>query len=140
MPFYPDLAASMLQYRFDRMAGARAKAQSYPARYNGTMFPWESALTGLETCPSWADTGLYEVHISGDIALSAWRAWQFGGDVEWLRSIGYPLLSGIADFWVSRALADTPGSTTGSPLRIAGVIPPDEYADNVSLTTSTRGE
>jgi len=35
------------------------------------MFPWESAFSGIETCPLWADTGLYEVHISGDIVFAS---------------------------------------------------------------------
>ena len=95
------------------------------------MFPWESALTGVETCPSWADTGLYEIHISGDIAVAAWRFYQFAGGIAagpipWLVDVGYPLLSGIADFWVDRAHKDTPGGAGAPQLQISGVIPPDE--------------
>ena len=137
-PFYPDVGMSLLRYRFDRIPGAIEKAQSYPPKYNGTMFPWESALTGVETCPSWADTGTYEIHISGDIAVAAWRFWQLSGGVAagatpWLTSIGAPLMSGIADFFVSRALCDTPGGgADGGDLQISGVIPPDEYAENVT--------
>ncbi len=29
------------------------------------MFPWESAFSGAETCPTWAPEGMYENHISG---------------------------------------------------------------------------
>ena len=55
---HPGIANSILQYRYNRIAGAEQKAQSYVGmNYTGTMFPWESAFTGEETCPSWAATG-----------------------------------------------------------------------------------
>ena len=39
------------------------------------MFPWESAATGSEVCPSWASTGQLEQHITGDIAVAAQQFW-----------------------------------------------------------------
>lgn len=68
LALHPDLAAMMLQYRFARIPGAELKAKSYKPPYSGAMFPWESAFTGEEVCPTWAATGLREIHISGDIA------------------------------------------------------------------------
>jgi protein-glucosylgalactosylhydroxylysine glucosidase len=61
----------------------------------------------------------------------------------WLEESGWPLLSGIGDFWVSKA---TPAparakegwteealrTLAGPPLVINGVIPPDEYANGVN--------
>jgi hypothetical protein len=150
---HPDLAASMLQYRFERLAGAYAKAKSYTPPYSGAMFPWESALTGLEVCPSWAATGLREIHINGDIAMAVWMYWRSTQDNgnQWLETVGYPILSGIADFWVSRLLADNPGAVIptwpsqdpapngGSMmLSICNVIPPDEYADHVNNSVYTN--
>ncbi len=67
---HPDLAESMLRYRYNHIAGAKLKAQSYNAGYQGTMFPWESAFTGEEVCPISAPTGQLEQHISGDIAFA----------------------------------------------------------------------
>ena len=95
-------------------------------------------------CYNRADTGLYEVHISGDIAFACWQFWQYTQDAAntWLLNVAWPLLSGIATFWVSRATADSPGavingrlghhtgvhdSAAAAPLHICGVIPPDEY-------------
>ena len=68
------------------------------------MFPWESGVTGVETCcpPSWSIIGDKEVHISGDIAWAVWQYWMATGDLTWLQQQGYPILRGIADFWVSR--------------------------------------
>jgi hypothetical protein len=31
-----------------------------------------------------------------------WQTWQASHDIEWLRTIGWPVLQGIAEFWVSR--------------------------------------
>jgi len=63
--WHPDIAQSLLQYRYDRREGARMKAASYSPPYKGTMFPWESAYAGTEACPTWASTGEFEQHISG---------------------------------------------------------------------------
>lgn len=114
----------MLQYRLDRVGAARAKARSYHASppYSGIMFPWESAKSGAETCPTWATTGLYEQHISADIALAARQYLYATGDDEWLHKGGLDMIAGIADFWISRVSNDTDG------YHIRGVIPPDEYA------------
>lgn len=137
---HPDLGAALLMYRYQRIPGAAAKAASYSPPYFGLDFPWESALTGQETCPSWAGTGLREIHINGDIAVAVWQFWRSMADNgnKWLSSIGYPLLAGIADYWISRMLHDTPGASIpgynastptlpGSgnmPLHIRDVIPP----------------
>lgn len=42
--------------------------RTYDPPYSGAMFPWESAATGLETCPEWAPTGQLEHHITPDVA------------------------------------------------------------------------
>jgi trehalose/maltose hydrolase-like predicted phosphorylase len=95
MLLHPDLAESVIDYRLHRLPGARAKAASYNEGFEGAMFPWgarflefycrsdptreyfaESAFTGLEACPSWADMGKKEIHISGDVAISVWQMWQ----------------------------------------------------------------
>lgn len=40
---HPKLARGIIQYRLERLDGAREKAKSYQKGYRGTMFPWESA-------------------------------------------------------------------------------------------------
>lgn len=92
----PKLSRSLIQYRFDRLEGARMKAQSYSPPWAGTMFPWESAFSGVETCPTFAATGLREDHISGDISLGIWQEWCMRKDENWLRTIAYPILQGVA--------------------------------------------
>eukprot|EP01116_Phalansterium_solitarium_P016178 TRINITY_DN3701_c0_g1_i1.p1 TRINITY_DN3701_c0_g1~~TRINITY_DN3701_c0_g1_i1.p1 ORF type:complete len:702 (-),score=253.28 TRINITY_DN3701_c0_g1_i1:809-2914(-) len=130
MVFFPDVAASLLDYRFNRIPGAEQKAKSYNPPYAGAMFPWESAFTGEEVCPSWAATGTYEQHISGDIAFATQNYWYVTRNVTWLRDVGFPLLEGIATFWASRV------QYLNGNYSINNVIPPDEYAqgDNSVFT------
>ena len=68
----PDVSASAppCSYRLALQEGARDKAASYiGCGYDGTMFPWESAASGNESCPQSAPTGQFEQHISGDVSI-----------------------------------------------------------------------
>lgn len=131
---FPSLARSLVQYRADRLEGAYEKAKSYSPPYEGAMFPWESARTGVETCPEWAATGLREQHISADISLSVWQYYLVTKDAQWLAAVGMPILVGIADFYVSRAEFDESRKTA----HINDVIPPDEYVDHVDDSVYTN--
>jgi trehalose/maltose hydrolase-like predicted phosphorylase len=112
----PDIAERLLQYRIDRLPAARAFADRTGLR--GARFPWESALSGDEAVPI---PGFgHEIHINGDIALAAWQYWLATGDRVWLDH-AFPLLTGIADFWVSRSTPNSDGSRS-----IREVVPPDE--------------
>jgi trehalose/maltose hydrolase-like predicted phosphorylase len=73
------MVQSLLLYRFNRLDGARQKAKSYDPPYSGTMFPWESAFSGVETCPTSAATGFFRIRI--------WTFWLFGLHCDvWNRS------------------------------------------------------
>lgn len=131
----PDLAKAMLQYRLDRLDGARAKARA--SGYAGLMFPWESAWSGYEVqgfaggqIGPW---GKFEHHISGDIAFAATQYWQVSGDDEFLRSSLEPLLRGIAEFWASRVQKQPDGF-----YHIHHVMCPDEYHSNVNDSVYTN--
>lgn len=137
---HPDTAATLLEYRVNRLPGAREKALTYSPPFAGAMFPWESGFTGEETCPTWAPTGLRELHISSDIAFATWQFWRSMQDDSggWLESTGWPLLEGIADFWMSKLALDNPGAPPGSSLSLKNVIPPDEYADHADNSAFTN--
>jgi trehalose/maltose hydrolase-like predicted phosphorylase len=47
---HSELGKGCLAYRMARRSVARLNAEAHG--YNGTMFPWESALTGIETSPA----------------------------------------------------------------------------------------
>jgi len=98
------------------------------------MYPWESAFTGQEVCPVSAATGQLEQHISGDIAFALRQYYLTTLNVTWLKNVGYPMVSMIANFWISRAVL----SPKLNLYVIDGVIPPDEYAVNVNNSVYTN--
>jgi trehalose/maltose hydrolase-like predicted phosphorylase len=108
---HPELAEGMNDYRFDRLAAARAHAVE--TGWAGARFPWESALDGTEQIPppvSVNSEGLYEQHITADIALAQWQYYLATGDREWLATRGWPVISGAAEFWASRATQGSDGA------------------------------
>jgi trehalose/maltose hydrolase-like predicted phosphorylase len=125
---HPDLAAGLNGYRYNRLGAARAHAAA--TGYQGARFPWESALDGTEQIPPPASVnseGLYEQHITADIALAQWQYYLATGDTAWLARYGWPVLSQAAAFWASRV---TPGS--GGSYHINGVTGPDEENPDVN--------
>lgn len=126
------IARSMIDYRTDRIEAARKKADDYG--YKGLMFPWESDSEGQEATPVWAITGPMEHHVTADIAIAAWNYWCVTRDIDWLKSSGWELLKGIADFWTSRVTDNHDGTYS-----IAGVVGADEYAQNVTDNAFTNG-
>ncbi len=121
----PDMARSLLEYRYDRLDAARRNA--YQHGYRGAMFPWESAASGEEETPSHNMYSNFEVHINADIALAAWQYYCVTGDREWLRERGWPLISSTADFWVSRVEPRRDGS---AGYELVNVIGADEWGVN----------
>merc|ERR1712032_63946 len=64
-----------------------------------------------------------EDHLQGDIALGFLRHYQMTKDAQWLRDSGFPVIDGLAQFWMSRVDQIRDGSYS-----IRGTLPPDEYA------------
>jgi trehalose/maltose hydrolase-like predicted phosphorylase len=127
----PAIARASLEYRVDRLAAAYANAAA--TGWRGARYPWESALRGSEETPAFANTGKFEIHVNADIALAMHQFWLATGDRRWLATKGWPVLAGIADFYVSRASRNTDGSYS-----IRGVIPPDEYVEEVDDSVYTN--
>jgi trehalose/maltose hydrolase-like predicted phosphorylase len=122
---HPDLAAAMNTYRDRRLDTAEEHAAS--TGYLGARYPWESALTGTEEIPAGFTEGLYEQHITADIALAQWQYYLSTGDKRWLARDGWPVLSQAADFWASRV---SPGADGNG--HIDGVTGPDEESPDVN--------
>ena len=86
---HPDVASSVVNYRANTIAGARANA------YAGTRFAWESANDGTEQTPTFTQgTRTYEQHITSDVAFAQWQYFLATGDKSWLESKGWPVLPG----------------------------------------------
>lgn len=125
---HPDIAAGMDGYRYNRLAAAKAHARA--TGFTGARFPWESALDGTEQIPPPASVnseGLYEQHITADIALAQWQYYLATGDRQWLRTRGWPVISQAAMFWAGRAAKGADGA-----YHINGVTGPDEENTDVS--------
>ncbi|MGZ3958887.1 MAG: glycosyl hydrolase family 95 catalytic domain-containing protein, partial [Flavisolibacter sp.] len=128
---HPELAKSMVEYRFQRLEAARRNA--FANGFKGAMFPWESAESGAEETPVWALSGPFEHHITADVAIAAWNYYAVTGDKQWLREKGYPILSATADFWASRVERNGPGH-----FDINNVVAADEWAENVDNNAFTN--
>ncbi len=140
----PEIAKSLLTYRYHTLSGARRKAAH--SGYHGAMFAWESAATGDEMTPRWSiQTDPYskairiwcrdrEIHISADIAYAAWHYWQATGDDLWLRDYGAEVILDTAIFWVSR-LEWKPELER---FELDGVIGADEYHEQVNNNAYTN--
>ena len=126
----PDMAKSCLDYRSDRLQKAKQKATIYG--YKGAMYPWESDDTGEEATPTWALTGIFEQHITADVAIAFWNYYALTQDKNWLRT-EYKVLKETADFWVSRVVKNADGSYS-----ILNVVGADEYAQHVDDNAFTN--
>jgi trehalose/maltose hydrolase-like predicted phosphorylase len=127
----PELAKSMLDYRYNRLAAARRNASAHG--YRGAMFPWESAATGEEDTTVLALTGPLEHLVTGCVGAAAWNYYRVTHDQKWLQETGYSLIKDTADFWVSRVSRNGPGRYD-----IENVVGADEYAENVNNDAFTN--
>ncbi|SFS30952.1 glycoside hydrolase family 65 protein [Brevundimonas viscosa] len=97
----PDAARAMLEYRFRGLPAARRNAQLLGRL--GVQFPWEAGpLAGEEAAPGGASAAAREDHINLHVARAfAWYA-DVTGDVRFLRERAWPVVSGVADWFVDR--------------------------------------
>jgi len=130
--FNQGIANSLLNYRFDRLKKAQQKAANFG--FKGAMFPWESDDTGEEATPAWALTGTFEHHVTADVGIAFWNYYRVTNDLLWLKEKGFPVMSEVANFWVSRAEKKEDGSYS-----IQNVVGADEFAPNVDDNAFTNG-
>ena len=128
----PDIAKSLLEYRFQRLEAARANAFAHG--YKGAMYPWESSADGTEDTPVWALTGPFQHHITGCVAWAHWKYYQVTKDKDWLSNRGWPVLREAADFWASRVERNGPGQYD-----IKNVIGANEWLENIDNNAFTNG-
>ena len=141
----PDVARSLLEYRYNTLSGARKKAKENG--YDGAMFPWESAwMDDGEVTPLWgaADiitgepikiwTGIIEQHITSDISYSVWQYFKITGDVDFMEKCGYEIILDTAKFWASRL----EWNEAKQEYHINNVIGPDEYKEHINNDAFTN--
>lgn len=149
LPFFtfsnPEVAKSLLKYRYHGLAGARRKAKENG--YEGAMYPWEAAWpTDGEVTPRWGAvdvvtgeqipiwTGLIEQHITADIAFAVYQYYQVTGDVEFMNEYGYEIVFDTARFWLSRL----EWNEEKQEYHINNVIGPDEYKEHIDNNAFTN--
>lgn len=128
---HPELAKSMIEYRYQRLEAAKRNA--FSKGFKGAMFPWESAETGVEETPVWALSGPFEHHITACVAIAVWNYYCVTQDKNWLKEKGWPILTATADFWASRVERNGAGHYD-----IKNVVAADEWAENVDNNAFTN--
>lgn len=141
----PEVAKSLLEYRYLGLAGARKKAKENG--YEGAMFPWEAAnpddgevtpiFGGMDVYTGERErikTGFIEIHITSDVAFGVYSYFNFTGDQDFMDRCGYEILFETARFWNSRLET----SETDDLLHITGIIGPDEYKEYVDDNAYTN--
>jgi alpha,alpha-trehalase len=106
---FPELARSLLLYRYRRLDQARRMATA--AGYAGAMFPWQSGSDGREETQTWhvnpltgqwrTDSSRLQRHINAAIVACLWHYYQATGDMQFLRFYGAEMILEIARFWAS---------------------------------------
>jgi len=127
----PQLARSLLLYRYNRIDQARQAARE--CGYAGAMYPWQSASTGREETQTmhlnpvsgrWLPDGSHlQRHVNAAIAHNIWHYYMSTLDLEFLRFYGAEMILEIARFWASIATYNR----ALDRYEIKGVMGPDEY-------------
>jgi len=129
----PEIARSLLMYRYRRLGEARAAAAI--AGYQGAMFPWQSGSDGQEETQKlnfnhrsgrWVPDNTYlQRHVGSAIVWNVWQYFQITHDVEFLQFYGAEMILEVARFWASAARLNAQRGR----YEIRGVMGPDEFHD-----------
>jgi len=134
LPLYnlllPEVAKSVLMYRYRRLDKARAYAREHG--YSGAMFPWQSGSDGREETQiihlnpvsgKWGDDySSLQRHVSIAIAYNIWYYFHVTADIEFMEKYGAEMFMEICRFWASKTKQKADGSFS-----IAKVMGPDEF-------------
>ena len=140
---HPDIARTLLLYRYNLLPGARAKARANG--YKGAQYPWESTLDGGEATPDVilhpenheltpVYNGYIELHITSSVAFAVWNYWRVTGDDAFMRQYGAEILLNTAAFWASRV---TFNAERGF-YEMNDVTGPDEWHEHVNNSAFTN--
>jgi trehalose/maltose hydrolase-like predicted phosphorylase len=145
LPFYlhisPDIARSLLLYRYQTLDGARQRARELG--YRGACYAWESTVTGADTTPRRIIlkttareipiyTGFEQVHVTADVAYGIWRYFEATQDSDFMVEAGAEILLETGRFWASRCVRGA------RHFHIRGVTGPDEYHHTVDDNAYTN--
>ncbi|KAF0129072.1 MAG: beta-phosphoglucomutase family hydrolase [Bacteroidetes bacterium] len=139
LPLYdlhlPEVAKSMLMYRYRRLAKAREYAMEHG--FKGAMFPWQSGSDGREETQvlhlnpltgEWGDDhSSLQRHVSLAIAYNIWDYFWITDDITFLKRFGLEMFFEICRFWASKAVFNSETNRYS----ISGVMGPDEFHEHM---------
>ncbi|XP_062577761.1 protein-glucosylgalactosylhydroxylysine glucosidase-like [Saccostrea cucullata] len=129
---HSQIGKAIVKTRIKTLEAAKETAKM--RGYDGAMYPWETALSGLDVT---ADPiyFLNEQHITGDISFAIRQYLYLTRDIYFLKQESGQLLTNeIAKFWASRV---TFNSSTNM-YEIHDVMPPDEWHQQVNNSVFTN--
>ena len=114
LPLYdinlPEVAKSMLMYRYRRLEKSKEYAKEYG--YSGVMFAWQSGSDGREETQvihlnplngHWdVDHSSLQRHVSLAVAFDIWQYYQITEDHDFMRLYGTEMFLEICRFWASK--------------------------------------
>lgn len=132
----PNIAQSMLDYRFRRLRAAEDNARLNG--YRGIQFPWQSGTTGSEVTVPFAGQagGAGEQHINLDVALAFDAYARVSGDNYFIKEKAWPVIRGVAE-WISSRVEKTERGY--EILHVTGIdeetddVPNDSYTNLMSV-------
>ncbi len=129
--FFPNVAKSLLMYRYRRLDAAKEIAKSLGQK--GAAFPWQSASTGEEETQKihlnpisgqWHDDlSALQYHVSLAIAYNVWTYFQHTKDVDFMMNAGLEMIWNICLFFADKAIYDT----SDNRFHLLNVMGPDEF-------------
>jgi beta-phosphoglucomutase family hydrolase len=138
---YPEVAKSLLMYRYRRLDEARKYAAEY--NYRGAMFPWQSGSNGREETQKfhynplsgdWGDDySSLQRHVSLAVAYNIIQYFHFTDDKQFMNEYGLEMLLEIGRFWESKASLNK----SNGRYSIDKVMGPDEFHE--AYPDSTEG-
>jgi len=130
---HPERAKPIVMFRQRTLQPARERAKQFNTK--GAMFPWESdPETGVDHTPNFAYEVYREIHVNADIAIAQWQYYLATEDKAWLKQYGWPVISEVAQFWVSRVTYDQDHGR----YEIHHVTSPDEAYNDVPNDSFTN--
>jgi alpha,alpha-trehalose phosphorylase len=128
---FPDVAKSILLYRYSTLDKARKNAALM--NHKGAMFPWRT-INGDE-CSAYFPAGAAQYHITGNIAYAIKRYYECTGDHDFMCRYGSEVLMETARFWLSIGHFN---ERLGGQFCIDCVTGPDEYTALVNNNCYTN--
>src|SRR5215813_2535191 len=124
----PFIARSLLDFRFGHLPAARRNAAMNG--YRGLQFPWAaSPVHGEEVIRLSKARVIFEQHVNMVVAVAFARFCHATGDERYLREHAWPVLSGVAEWIVSRGVETSRGFEIRECLGIAEQeMPVDNHA------------